>query len=93
MQHYVYILECRNGTLYTGYTKNIIVRYKQHESGKGAKYTKYNPPIQLLYFEIFDDRKIAMRREREIKKLPRIKKIKLCQSMTPKNMDYLVNRN
>jgi putative endonuclease len=76
--YFTYILECRGGTLYTGYTKNILIRYKEHLNGKGAKYTKYNPPLQLLYFESFDERKYAMRREREIKKYSKKKKLELC---------------
>jgi putative endonuclease len=66
---YVYILKCVDGSFYTGYTKDIEQRTKEHQTGKGAKYTKAHPPEHLAYVELFDTRSKAMRREREIKKL------------------------
>jgi putative endonuclease len=69
MSFYVYILKCFDGSFYTGYTKDIDQRTKQHSTGKGAKYTKAHPPESLAYVEVFDNRGKAMRREREIKKL------------------------
>ena len=81
MNFFIYILECKNNKLYTGYTKDIIKRFHQHLSGKGAKFTKINPPIQLLYFEIFDNRKDAMKREHKIKTYSRKRKLELCQKM------------
>jgi putative endonuclease len=69
MSFYVYILKCVDGSFYTGYTKDIDQRTKQHSTGKGARYTKAHPPECLAYTEVFDNRGKAMRREREIKKL------------------------
>ena len=68
MSFYVYILLCSDGSFYTGYTKNLDARTKLHEDGNGARYTKSHKPENLAYFELFDSRSEAMRREREIKK-------------------------
>jgi putative endonuclease len=80
MSFYVYILKCIDGSFYTGYTKDIDQRTKQHSTGKGAKYTKAHPPESLAYVEIFDNRCRAMRREREIKKLSHQQKQQLIVS-------------
>ncbi len=69
MAFYVYILQCMDGSFYTGYTKDIDARTKQHENGKGARYTKAHRPQKLAYTELHDSRGQAMKREREIKKL------------------------
>jgi putative endonuclease len=69
MTFYVYILLCKDGSFYTGYTKDLDERVKQHENGKGAKYTKSHRPQKLAYVEIFGSRSSAMKRERVIKKL------------------------
>ncbi|MEG0570549.1 MAG: GIY-YIG nuclease family protein [Oscillospiraceae bacterium] len=75
--HYVYILECCDKTLYTGWTTNLLARVKCHNSAKGAKYTKCRTPVALVYYETFQDKSSALKREIEIKKLPRDKKIAL----------------
>jgi putative endonuclease len=80
MSFYVYILKCIDGSFYTGYTKDIDQRTKQHSTGKGAKYTKAHPPEYLAYTEVFDNRGKAMRREREIKKLSHQQKQQLIVS-------------
>lgn len=67
----VYILLCKNNKLYTGYTRNLQKRLLQHCTGKGARFTKYNPPIKIVHIEPFPTRVLAMRREREIKKYSR----------------------
>ncbi|HBJ2611804.1 TPA: GIY-YIG nuclease family protein [Clostridium botulinum] len=74
---YVYIVECRDGTLYTGWTTDIERRVSQHNKGEGAKYTRARRPVVLKYFEEFDTNREAMKRECEIKKLSRQDKIKL----------------
>ncbi|MBU5301381.1 GIY-YIG nuclease family protein [Clostridium sporogenes] len=74
---YVYIVECRDGTLYTGWTTDIERRISEHNKGKGAKYTRVRRPVVLKYFEKFDTNREAMKRECEIKKLSRKDKIKL----------------
>lgn len=75
--HYVYILQCKDDTLYTGYTVNIERRIKLHESGKGAKYTRGRGPFKLLYEESFTTKSAAMKREYEIKSWSREKKLSL----------------
>ena len=69
MTFFVYILLCKDGSFYTGYTQDLDERVRQHENGKGAKYTKSHRPQKLAYVEIFGSRSSAMKRERVIKKL------------------------
>ncbi len=69
MAFYVYILQCSDGSFYTGYTKNLSQRTRQHQNGTGAKYTKAHKPQMLAYVENCASRSQAMKREREIKKL------------------------
>lgn len=69
-----------DGSFYTGYTKNLQERLKQHENGKGAKYTKSHKPRRVAYVENFDSQAQAMRREKEIKKMSRQQKINLINS-------------
>ncbi|MGE5328699.1 MAG: GIY-YIG nuclease family protein [Deltaproteobacteria bacterium] len=74
--NYVYILKCKDETLYTGYTNNLEKRLKVHNEGKGAKYTRARLPVELLYFEEYETKSEAMKREREIKKMKKSEKIK-----------------
>lgn len=74
---YVYILECSDGTFYTGYTTDIENRLKMHNSGKGAKYTRGRLPVILKHVETYKTKEEAMKREYAIKKLNRQQKIKL----------------
>ena len=74
---YVYILECSDGTLYTGWTNNLEKRFKAHSSGKGAKYTRGRLPVKIVYYEEFQDKISAQKREYAIKTLNRIEKLKL----------------
>lgn len=76
-RHFVYIVECSDGTLYTGYTVDIDRRIKEHNSGEGAKYTRGRSPVKLLHKESFNSRSDAQKREYEIKQLPRSKKEEL----------------
>jgi putative endonuclease len=76
-RHFVYIVECSDGTLYTGYTVDIERRVDEHNSGVGAKYTRGRTPVKLIYKETFSSRSDAQKREYEIKKLPRSKKEEL----------------
>lgn len=78
--HYVYILSCHDGTLYTGYTPNLIRRLNLHNQGRGAKYTKYRTPIYLTYHEVFLSKSEALRREYEIKQLSRKQKLELMKN-------------
>ena len=75
--YYVYIVECSDGTLYTGYTTEIERRIQEHNAGEGAKYTRGRRPVKLKYQESFSSRKQAIAREHEIKGLTRREKEKL----------------
>ncbi len=74
----VYILECADRTLYTGITNNLDRRIAQHESGRGAKYTKGRAPFTLLHAESHASRSQALKREAEIKSLDRAAKRRLA---------------
>lgn len=76
-KHYVYILRCADGTFYTGWTTDPERRTKVHNSGKGAKYTRARRPVELIYYEEFDDKIEAQRREWAIKQLTRAEKEEL----------------
>jgi putative endonuclease len=77
--YFVYILLCKDQSLYTGYTVDIHRRMENHHQGKGAKYTRGRGPFQLVHLESFDDKSVAMRREAEIKKLDKAAKINLIE--------------
>lgn len=79
MAYYVYILRCRDGSLYTGSTNDIQRRLSVHQSGKGAKYTRSRLPVALAYWEELSDKSAALRREAAIKRLPRSGKLALIQ--------------
>ncbi len=74
---YCYILECADGSLYTGLTTDPERRLRQHLAGRGARYTRSHPPLSLAYLEDHPDRAAAMRRERALKALPRERKLAL----------------
>lgn len=67
--NFTYMVRCVDGSLYTGWTTDLTRRLAAHNSGKGAKYTKSRRPVTLAYFEAFDTKEEAMRREAAIKKL------------------------
>jgi putative endonuclease len=75
--YYVYIILCEGNNFYTGYTKNVKSRFRQHINGKGARYTKMHKPKNLAYVEKFSSRSEAMKRERRIKKLSHVQKARL----------------
>lgn len=77
--NYTYIVRCRDGSLYTGWTNNLEKRIKDHNSGRGAKYTKSRRPVLLAYYEEFATKEEAMRREREIKQMKRQEKQDLVE--------------
>lgn len=79
MINYTYILRCKDGSLYTGWTNDLENRLKMHNSGLGAKYTKSRGPCELVYFETFDNKNDALKREYAIKKLPKEKKEELIK--------------
>ena len=75
--NYTYILECKDGTYYTGWTNNLEKRLKDHNAGKGAKYTKARLPVSLVYHEEFQTKEEAMSREYAIKHMTRTEKSEL----------------
>ncbi|WP_096390546.1 GIY-YIG nuclease family protein [Halopenitus persicus] len=77
--HHVYVLECADGTLYTGYTTDVDRRVAEHEAGEGAKYTRGRTPVDLRHVESFDTRSAAMSREYAIKQLSRAEKDRLLE--------------
>lgn len=79
MQAYTYILECADGTLYTGWTTDVVKRVAAHNAGQGAKYTRARRPVKLRYYESFADKIEAQRREWQIKHLTREEKLGLIQ--------------
>lgn len=79
---YTYIVECSDGTYYTGWTVNLENRIKAHNNGTGAKYTKTRTPVSLIYFEVLESKSLAMKREASIKKLSKKKKELLISSFS-----------
>ena len=79
---YLYILRCKDNTLYTGITTDVEKRLEAHRAGKGAKYTRGRGPLELVYTEECGDHSAALKREAEIKALTREAKLKMIQ--TPK---------
>lgn len=90
----MYILQCRDGSLYTGYTIDIEHRLAEHNQGRGSKYVRSRLPAKLVYYEVYNSKRVAMRREAEIKKLPRQCKIKLVRNNRcgGKDMQYFSTR-
>lgn len=75
----VYILRCGDGSLYTGIATDVEARLAVHRSGKGAKYTRGRGPLELMYTESCADKSEALKRELQIKSLPRSKKLELIE--------------
>ena len=78
--NYTYLLECSDHSFYCGWTNDLDKRLKAHNSGHGAKYTRSRTPVELAYYEEFETKEEAMRRERQIKELTRMEKIRLIGS-------------
>jgi putative endonuclease len=76
--HFVYILLCGDGSLYTGYTTDVARRLEEHSSGRGSRYTRSRLPLKLLFVERKRSRGSALRREIEIKGMSRSAKLRLC---------------
>ena len=72
--NYTYILRCKDNSLYTGWTNNLEKRIEAHNAGKGAKYTKARLPVELVYYEKFETKEEAMKREFAIKQLTKREK-------------------
>lgn len=78
-KHYAYMLKCADKTIYSGYAVNPYTRAQVHNSGKGAKYTRARRPVELVYFEEFETKSEALKREREFKKLSHKEKINIIE--------------
>lgn len=85
MSFYTYIVQCKDKSLYTGYTTKLDERIATHNRGAGAKYTRSRRPVKLLYYEIWLHKKDAMASERRIKKLSRNQKLTLIKESTEPN--------
>lgn len=77
---YCYMVECADGSLYTGWTTDPERRVKEHNSGQGALYTRWRRPVELKYLEEVPDRSTAQRRENAIKRLTRKEKLQLVET-------------
>lgn len=81
-KHAIYIVRCRDGSLYTGYAVDVEKRVATHNTGQGAKYTRARLPVVLAYKETFETKSDALKREYAIKQLTRAKKEQLIQGGT-----------
>lgn len=88
VEHTVYILKCKDNTLYTGYTNDLENRIAMHESGKGAKYTRGRGPFQVMFVEKHATKEEAMQREYRIKQLSRKGKFELIRAKLKEVMNY-----
>lgn len=80
--NYTYILECADGSYYTGWTNDLERRVREHNEKKGAKYTRGRTPVKLVYYETFETKSEALKREAAIKKLSRPEKDALIANRT-----------
>ncbi len=85
MAAFVYMLRCKDGSLYTGWTNDLAHRLAMHRSGRGAKYTRGRGPLELVYTEELADKESALRRECAIKAMPRAEKLLLAAAWTKQN--------
>jgi putative endonuclease len=83
--NYVYILECSDGSWYTGWTSNIYKRFKAHQSGHGARYTRSHYPMRIIHLEMYEDPSEARKREYAIKRMSRKEKEKLVAGQLKKD--------
>lgn len=83
-KHYVYMVRCKDDSLYTGWTTHLEERIRTHNDGHGAKYTKSRRPVELVYHEIFDNKSEALKREYAIKQMSRSQKLKMIAMVNNK---------
>ncbi len=79
---YLYLIECTDGSIYTGITVDVIARYEAHRNGSGARYTRSHPPARLLGVETHLDRSAASKAEHRIKQLTAPEKRQMAQTLT-----------
>lgn len=80
MAYYCYMVRCANGAFYTGWTTDPIRRMKEHNAGRGARYTQMNGPVELVYLEEVEDHSTALKRELQIKRISHNGKANLAES-------------
>lgn len=83
MSWFLYVLECSDGSLYTGITIDVRTRFMAHTAGKGARYTRARPPVRVVAVQAFPDRSSASKAEHEVKKLPLPRKKAFCAAHPP----------
>lgn len=88
---YTYIVQCADGTLYTGWTASLEKRLAAHNAGTGAKYTRNRRPVRLVYWEYQENQSAAQKREADIKKLSRCQKAALIHEFS--NSEYYTEKN
>ncbi|MBI5923576.1 MAG: GIY-YIG nuclease family protein [Betaproteobacteria bacterium] len=79
MAWFLYMIECEDGSIYTGITVNLTQRYQAHANGKGARYTRSHPPRRLLVSVEYPDRSAALKAEHEMKRLSAVEKRAFCK--------------
>lgn len=82
---FTYILECADGTLYTGWAEDMDRRLQAHNAGRGARYTRGRRPVRLVYWERHSSRKVAQRREAALRRLSRVQKQQLIHTFGGEN--------
>ncbi len=87
--NFVYILLCKDNTFYTGWTNDLEKRFYAHQNQKGARYTRFRIPVQLVYFEHFECKREAMSREYEIKQFSRKQKEELIKGQSIENQKII----
>lgn len=83
-KYYTYVLLTEHNTLYCGYTDDVEKRFEKHKSGKGAKYTRANKPVKILYTACFETKSEAMKEELRIKNLTREEKLEFIEEHNDK---------
>jgi putative endonuclease len=86
MTWFLYLLECNNGAYYAGITNDLEARFISHVSGKGARYTRANPPIKIIASKSYPDRSTASIAEAQLKNLPRNKKLQYFEDILASNV-------
>ena len=83
---FVYIMECADGSYYTGWTKDLGRRLADHNAGRGGRYTRSRRPVKLVYWEEHPDRRSAQQRELALKRLPRARKASIISDFKPADL-------
>ncbi|WP_082235841.1 GIY-YIG nuclease family protein [Halobacillus massiliensis] len=86
-KHYVYMIRCKDQTLYTGYTNDLDARLRKHAEGKGAKYTRGRGPFMLEYLEVYESKGEALKQEYKLKQFSRGQKEKWIISSNGGSLD------